>query len=389
MSAVWEIRRLAEKEKRSKPSLAAPGLAALIPIYGLAPFCGALLVGLCAVGAGVCAEGVFESPGSPSTSAEEFKGFVRSPPTISRIVFAEHYSQQYGVYPTKYFEGKWQTNAYLIIEWGTALPEVENQTGSFEFAWAKCGHSSWSVNGFARQLTVRLDSDDQLGSENRRTAATRPSGLVHLDRALNMGIEHARTASIIWERDGFSLSTVEGASRVQSQGQLDVTQGQATGLQLNFKVEQPEFKEPQYFTWHILYDYDRSSPLPFLPRKIRPLFVEKDGSTSPLTELEILSLVTNASPLPVEAFSTNQPFLRGIAQTFYVSKDSTFYLNRTGGVQFVAKAEDPGLLRNIESRRVRVRYFYFPFALVLALAPLWAAWESHKRRERRTGTRTE
>lgn len=123
-----------------------------------------------------------------------------------------------------------------------------------------------------------------------------------------------------------------------------------------------------------------------MPSRIRPFFIEKDGSSTPLQEIEILSLATNVSPLPAEAFSTNQPFMRSIAQTFYASNDSTFYYDATGGVQFVAKANAPGLLRNMKVRQQRVRNFYLLFALLLALPPLWALWNWQRGRARLTGT---
>jgi hypothetical protein len=193
-----------------------------------------LALGSCATRAVVCAGEAVRDPGSASTAADSFKRFVASPPTISRIVFAEHYSQRYGVYPTKFFEGKWQTNGYLVIEWGTALPGPDNQTGFFEFAFGKYEHSFWTVNGFGRQLTVRLDSDIQPGAENQRPRGLRPSGLVHLDRALNMGIEHVWIASIIWKGDGFSCATEEAGIRELIDGELETKQGKAAGLRLSF-----------------------------------------------------------------------------------------------------------------------------------------------------------
>jgi hypothetical protein len=349
-----------------------------------------LVLGLGAIGTEVCASAAASNSTGSSAAAESFKSFVASPPTISRIVFAEHYSQQHGVYPTRYFEGKWQTNAFLAIEWGTSLPEADNQV-AFERA---CGKFEdyipyWTANGVKRQLTVYiLNRGREPGAEHQRTSWPRPSGLVHLGRALNMGIEHAWIASIIWQGDRFSCVTEEAGLRVSTDGELEVAEGRAAGLRLAFKVQQPGFKEPLQFKWQILYDYEPSSTVPFLPSRIRTLFVEKDGSTSPMTEIEILSLATSASPLAAEAFSTNQAFLRGIAQTFYASNGSTFYPDATGGVRLVASASDPKLLRNIKARQEHVKRFYFLFALLLALPPLWAVLKWHKRRVRGTGTRT-
>jgi len=277
--------------------------------------------------------------------ADSFKDFLQSPCVVSNISFVEHYSQKYRTTPPRYYEGCWQSNAYLLLDWGNSNPN--QATNRPQKVYGKYNNMYWTLTLSQQQLETWNDVRNEGVNAKNSVAQGHAFGRMPLVRALNMGIEHAPISSIVFHADSLISSNKMLSSHEYVTGVIRKGLTNVESIVVHISVEDPNFTGTRTFNWSILYDYTNSSSIPFLPFRIRRFALGSDGVIDPIDDIEILSIVTNSSVLAEDQFSPNSFMVNGKTMSFTIlSNGDEVYMVSNHFVK-ISDSIDPRLIQNM------------------------------------------
>jgi hypothetical protein len=306
------------------------------------------------------------------SDAQKFKKFIESPPIISKIVYSHYYPGRTNLSPPTFVLARFQPGCFFKLTTTNATEALDPlaSTGPWG-ARIECQYHDlfWNLKGPNRQLVFWDRSATPDGMENNPLSSTVMHSLRNFSHYLHMGVQHAEIGSIRWVGDAFKLTNVVDGSEWRLTGNLVANdQGRAQELNLELILREKQFTATRTGYWSIVYGYDSSLSLPFLPSKITTYWQESTNSKV-LDEYAIFEIETSNAPLPEKAFDWTG-YVKSNSQIYFVSNRSIGHVV-DGKWSERWKQGDPRILSNTAPK---FKPIYFAFVGLL-FAPLLWAWK--------------
>ena len=309
------------------------------------------------------------------SDVQKFKKFIESPPILSKVIYSHYYPGRTNQYPPTFTLARFQPGGFFRLVSSDATNAVDPlaSQGPWQATIASQYQDLlWQMGGPHREL-IFWDRRAVPQTMENPLSSTVMNSLRSFSHFLNMGVQHAEVGSIRWVGDAFKLTNVVDGNEWRLAGNLVAdSQGRAQELKLQLISYEKQFTTPRTGYWSIVYGYNSSLSLPYLPSIITTYWQESTNSRV-LDEYAILDLETSAAPLPQEAFDW-KGYVTSNSQVFFVSNRG---IGRMEGGRWMTrwKPDDPRILSNTAPK---FRPIYFAF-VVLLFAPLLWAWKKRGR----------
>lgn len=301
--------------------------------------------------------------------AEEFKSFISSPPTISKLIYSHYYPGRTEKYPPTFSFVEWQPTAFLRII-STNLAEVTPPfPKNLRKAEIECryGNFWWQAECSASVLTV-WDSASVPDYPDNPVFSAVSQSLRDFSYLMNFGVEHADIGMIRWNGNSFVCTNVINGDKWLLNGQLLVDQeGRAKSVELDLTLRAKNFTVPRNGKWEIDYSYEKPLALDFLPNRITTLWVE-GKEKSVLDEYNIIDIETGSAAATDSAFKPGK-FVSIPRYTVFVVTNNAVEYYANGAWQAKWKPNDPRIIKPNDRHVQHARLVYVAFA-VLLFSPL-------------------